>query len=137
MNSRVIAGERPLLAFVSSVMQPEIQWARDAAVEALTKNPTLIAWAFEYTPASSEAADASYLSKVREADVVVWLVGAITTPPVRDEIAEALAADKRISAITLPADERDELTTQLLQDVRGRAKPRRQVTPMTFANCLR
>ncbi len=96
MNPRVIAGERPLLAFISSVMRPEIQWARDAAVEALTKNPTLIAWAFEYTPASSEAADTSYLSKVREADVVVWLVGAITTPPVRDEIAEALAANKRI-----------------------------------------
>jgi hypothetical protein len=122
MNPRVIAGERPLLAFVSSVMRPEIQWARDAAVEALTKNPTLLAWAFEYTPASSEAADASYLSKVREADVVVWLVGAITTPPVRDEIAEALAANKRIWAITLPADERDEPTTQLLRDVRGRAK---------------
>jgi hypothetical protein len=117
-----IAGERPLLAFVSSVMRPEIQWARDAAVEGLTKNPTLIPWAFEYTPASSKAADVSYLSKVRNADVVVWLVGDTTTPPVRDEIAEALAANKRIWAITLPADERDELTTQLLRDVRERAK---------------
>ena len=63
MNPRVIAGERPLLAFVSSVMRPEVQWARDAAVEALTKNPTLVPWAFEYTPASSGAADVSYLAK--------------------------------------------------------------------------
>jgi hypothetical protein len=103
-------------------MRREIQWARDATVETLTKNPTLVPWAFEYTPASSEAADASYLSKVREADFVVWLAGETTTLPVRDEVAEALAANKRIWAITLPADERDERTTQLLRDVRGRAK---------------
>jgi hypothetical protein len=103
-------------------MRPEIQWARDATVDALTKNPTLIPWAFEYTPASSEAADVSYLAKVREADFVIWLIGEMTTPPVRDEIAEAVAANKRIWAITLPADERDELTTELLRDVRGRAK---------------
>lgn len=122
MKPPVIAGERPLLAFVSSVMRPEVQWAREAAVEALTKNPTLVPWAFEYTPASSEAADVSYLAKVREADFVVWLVGDTTTPPVRDEIVEALAANKRLWAITLPAVERDELTMQLLQDVRGRAK---------------
>lgn len=102
-------------------MRPEVQWARDAAVEALTKNPTLVPWAFEFTPASSEAADISYLAKVREADFVVWLVGDTTTPPVRDEIAEALVANRRLWVITLPAVERDELTTQLLQDVRGRA----------------
>jgi hypothetical protein len=62
MGPDILAGERPLLAFVSSVMRPELQWARDATVEALTKNPTLVPWAFEYTPASSESADASYLS---------------------------------------------------------------------------
>jgi hypothetical protein len=122
MRPSVVAGERPLVAFVSSVMRPEIQWARDAAVEALTMNPTLVPWAFEYTPASSDAADVSYLSKVREADFVVWLVGDTTTKPVRDEIAEALACNRRIWAITLPARRRDALTSQLLNDVRGRAK---------------
>jgi hypothetical protein len=36
MGPHVLAGERPLLAFVGSVMRPELQWARDATVEALT-----------------------------------------------------------------------------------------------------
>jgi hypothetical protein len=122
MGPDILAGERPLLAFVSSVMRPELQWARDATVEALTKSPTLVPWAFEYTPASSVAADASYLSKVREADFIIWLVGQTSTAPVRDEIAEALAANRRIWAVTLPADERDDATMHLLQDVRARAK---------------
>jgi hypothetical protein len=122
MGPEIRAGERPLLAFVCGVMRPEVQWARDVAVEALTKSPILVPWAFEYAPASSEPAQASYLSKVREADVVIWLVGKTTTSPVRDEIAEALAANRRIWAILLPAEERDEATMQLLRDVRARAK---------------
>ena len=84
-------------------MRPEVQWARDAAVEALTKNPTLVPWSFEYTPASSGLQTSRTWRSVREADFfVVWLVGDTTTLPVRDEIAEALAANKRLWAITLP-----------------------------------
>jgi hypothetical protein len=118
----IVAGERPLTGFISSVMRPELQWARDAAVDALTRNRTLVPWAFEYTPASSDSAVSSYLTKVRESDFVIWLVAEETTGPVRDEIAEALASNRRIWAITLPADRRDSLTTQLLNDVRGRSK---------------
>jgi hypothetical protein len=96
-----------------------------------------VLWAFEYTAASSEATDASYLSKVREADFVIMLVGQTTTPPVRDEIAEGLAAKRRIWAVTLPADERDETTMQLLPDVRARAKTAAAATLRSYGSCSR
>ena len=115
-------GERPLLAFVSSVMRPELEWAREATVAALSQNPTLVPWSFEFAPPSSQAADTAYLTKVREADFCIWLVGAMTTDPVRNEVAEALSANTRIWAILLPAESRDEATTQLLNDVREVAK---------------
>lgn len=103
-------------------MRPELAWARTTTVETLSNGPTLVPWAFEYTPASSDAADATYLAKVREADFCIWLVGEVTTEPVRNEVAEALAADTRIWAITLPAATRDDVTVQLLSEVRDRAK---------------
>lgn len=103
-------------------MRPEIEWARDTAVEALTINPTLVPWAFEYTPASSDSAVTTYLDKVREADIFVWLAGAITTEPVRAEVQEALAHGRRMWVIVLPATHRDELTSQLLREVRNHAK---------------
>jgi hypothetical protein len=115
-------GERPLRAFISSVMQPEMEWARAAAVAALRENPVLVPWAFEFTPASSDAATETYLNKVREADFVVWLVGGATSDAVRDEIAEALAADRRLWVIRIPADERDARTNELLAEVGQRAK---------------
>ncbi len=119
---RLLPGERPLLAFVSSVMRPELQWARDMTVSSLTGNPALMPWAFEFTPAASEAADETYLAKVREADIVIWLVGAETTAPVRNEIAEAMSGDRRLWVIRLPAVERDADTDALLGEVGQRAK---------------
>ena len=103
-------------------MRPELEWARDAAVTALRENPVVVPWAFEFTPAASDAATETYLQKVRDADFVIWLVGSETTGPVRDEIAEALASNRRLWVIRLPADTRDELTTALLADVGQRAK---------------
>jgi hypothetical protein len=74
----MVAGERPLLAFVSSVQRPELDWARRTTVEALTENPATMPWAFEFTPVSSQAADKTYLAKVREADIFIWLIGSET-----------------------------------------------------------
>ena len=64
----------------------------------------------------------TYLDKVREADIFVWLAGAITTEPVRAEVQEALAHGRRMWVIVLPATHRDELTSQLLREVRNHAK---------------
>jgi hypothetical protein len=107
-------GEAPLCAFISSVQRPELEWARQAAVRAFSAPPLLRPWAFEFTPASSETASDAYLSKVREADLVVWLVGAETTEPVRREIGEAISKRRRLIVVRLPAKHRDDATRTLL-----------------------
>jgi hypothetical protein len=117
-------GEPPLLAFVSSVMVDELQPARDKVVHVLDDAPFLLPWAFEYTPASSEALDWSYLEKVRRAAFVFWLVGASTTDPVEREINEAVSANRRLIIMLLPAASRDERTEQLIKRVRAHAKYR-------------
>ena len=104
-------------------MTDEIEWARATAVEALSKNPTLVPWAFEFTPASSEGAVETYLDKVRDCDIFVWLVSNETTSPVEREIRLALELRKRFFwVILLPAERRDSLTNDLLADVRERVK---------------
>lgn len=122
VNPELLPGERPLTAFISSLMRPEIQWARDAAVEALTSSPFVTPWAFEYTPAASDGAVATYLQKVRDADIVIWLVGEETSAPVRNEIAEALAAARRIWVVRLPAATRSAETEALLTEVGDQVK---------------
>ncbi len=117
----VEAGEQPLVCFVSSVMRPEIQWARDATVNALRENQW-VSWAFEYTPASSSSPDRSYLTKVHQADFVIWLVGADTTTPVIDEINEALARERKILMILLPAKLRSGDTDNMIKKVESRVK---------------
>ncbi len=115
-------GEPPLIAFVSSVMCPELDEVRQETVHTLNRVPWLTSWAFEYTPASSEPVDEGYLRKVREADVVIWLVGEKTTKPVQKEIREALASNRRLWVMKLPAEQQDEVTKTLLQEVKPQAK---------------
>lgn len=103
-------------------MRPELEAARKAVVDALSDHPTLIPWAFEFTPARSDAADTTYLSKVREAAVVIWIVGTETTDPVKNEIGEALAAERRLWVFRLPASNRDADTDALIERVRTVAK---------------
>lgn len=116
------SGEQPLSVFVSSVMGPDMKWARDAVAATLDRAHYLSRWLFEYTPASSDTTDNSYLSKVRTADVVIWLVGDKTTEPVRNEIQEALSQDRRLWIFKLPATSRDPVSEALLKEVGLRAK---------------
>ena len=74
--------ETSLLVFISSVMRPELEPARNLAREAFLELEFTRPWAFEFTPASSEPPDESYLRKVQESDFVVWLIGDTTTQPV-------------------------------------------------------
>jgi hypothetical protein len=115
-------GEQPLLVFVSSVMCPELEWAREETEHTIGHAPFLVPWVFEFTPASSEPVDEGYLRKVREADFVIWLVGEEITEPVQKEIREALASDRRLLVVKLPADQRSEATEALLREVGLRAK---------------
>ena len=113
----VIRGESDLLVFISSVMTDELQWARDVAEATFRALPIVRPWTFEHTPASSESATATYLRKVEEADFVLWLVGAQTTLPVVDEVHACITHDRRLLVFKLPAENRDELTRRLLDEV--------------------
>jgi len=115
-------GEGPLVAFVSSVVDQRLEWARRETVRTLDRVPFLARWAFEFTPASSEPLDDSYLRKVREADIVIWLVERQTTEPVQKEIREALANDRRLWVMKLQTARRDEATEALMTEVGPRAK---------------
>jgi hypothetical protein len=108
-------------------MVDDLQPARDKVVHVLDDAPFLLPWAFEYTPASSEALDWSYLEKVRRAAFVFWLVGASTTDPVEREIDEAVSANRRLIIMLLPAASRDERTEQLIKRVRAHAKYREPI----------
>ena len=114
MSEHVNRSETNLLVFISSRMNSEMEPARKIAVEAVKRVEFGRPWAFEFTPASPETAEATYLRRVREADFVVWLVGSATTQPVVDEINEAMAFARRLLVFKLPAEQRDSQTEDLL-----------------------
>ncbi len=91
--------------------------ARTIAVEAIKQVEFGRPWAFEFTPASAETAEGTYLRKVREADFVVWLVGAETTQPVVDEVNEAISSARKLLVFKLPVEQRDSQTQDLLDRV--------------------
>jgi len=124
-RNKLLPGENPLLIFVSSVINENIedlQWARDVVRSVVGDTPFLRPWLFEYTPASSEEVSRGYLRKVREADFFVWLVGEKTTVPVRNEVREALRNGVRMLVFKLPAEVRTRDTQALLDEVGSRAK---------------
>lgn len=115
--------EPPLCVFVSSVMDEEMAEARRITVNTIDAAHSMLAWAFECTPPSSEGAAATYLRRVREADFVVWLAGSRLTQPVEAEVREALAAERpRVLAIRLGARPRERAVTHLVEEVRKHAK---------------
>jgi len=111
----ITRSENRVQVFISSVMDDEMKAWRVAAVEALQPVPYLFTWAFEFTPPSSEAVDTAYLRKVRESQFVLWLAGASTTTPVRNEVSEALRTHRRLLVFRLPFEERDAATLALLE----------------------
>ena len=116
-------GERPIKAFVSSVMGPEFDEVRIETVRALDEIPLIARWAFEYTPGSSEPVDKAYLRHVRDADFVVWLVTAPTTQPVSDEVKEAIATGRRLWIVIIdPRDQWSGATKSLVDHARDHAK---------------
>ena len=122
MSKEIYRSENDLLVFISSRMNDEMEPARKIATETIKKVDFGRPWAFEFTPASAETAEATYLRKVREADFVLWLVGSETTQPVVDEINEAIASARRLLVIKLPAEDRDSQTNHLVDQVGNYAK---------------
>ena len=118
MNNGPARSEADLLAFISSVMDDELKCARKVAERTLCAIPFIQPWTFESTPASSESQPEHYLRKVKESDLVIWLVGSKTTKPVVDEITTSINAGIRLLIFRLPSTARDEKTQSLIEQVR-------------------
>jgi hypothetical protein len=118
---RLHHGERPIKAFISSIMSAEFLAIREETVRTLRPYPWLETWAFEYTPASSEPVEEGYLRHVREADLVIWLVADHSTVPVQREVREALQHSRPLLAFLLARDE-DATTRALVNEIGNRAK---------------
>lgn len=112
----------PIRVFVSSVQDAALQPYRDVAVAAISSAWSFVPWAFEYTPAAAGPVQTGYLSQVRGATIVVWLVGDRTTEPVRREVAEALSAKRILLAFRTPSASRDTATADLIQTVQPHTK---------------
>ena len=72
-------------------------------------------WLFEDAPASSEPLGDSYLTKAREADLVIWLVERETAEPVRDEILSARETNRRILILRIAPPPSDTGTESLIR----------------------
>src|SRR5690349_5695966 len=116
----VVSAEAPLRVFVSSVMRPETVAARLICFKVLS-TPPFVPWMWEHTPAAPSGPRDAYVTGVRDADIVVWLVTAETSPAVADEVNAALEADKKLLAFCL-TQSRDAETRQLLARVRRVSK---------------
>ena len=111
------SGEPPLVAFVSSHISDQTRWARKTVAAVLRQSGQFKPWLFEDAPASSEPLGDSYLTKAREADLVIWLVERETTEPVRDEILAARETNRRILTFRITPPPSDTGTESLITRV--------------------
>jgi len=72
----------------------DLKAEREACVS--TINPLLLtrAWAFEFTPASADAAEETYLEKIDQCDIFLALLGAELTGPTENEYERAVLREK-------------------------------------------
>ncbi len=85
--------ENPLVVFVSSMIG-ELWGERRAIKEAIEAIPLTRPWIFEYTPASTDRLEESYLRGVRGCDIFILLLAHSISDPVRREWQIAVAHDK-------------------------------------------
>ena len=124
LQDRTVArlrSESDLLVFISSVTD-ELKSIRQAAKDAVLALPLARPWLFEDSPASSESPSDAYLRKVKEADIVIWLIGSETSQPVVDEISVCMSVGHPLLAFKLPSTSRDNQTQNLISDVGQYAK---------------
>jgi ribosomal protein S18 acetylase RimI-like enzyme len=90
--------ENPLVVFISSVMDTSVDdltAERRSAVETINALPITRSWAFEFSPASADPLDESYMDKVDECDIFLLILGTEITEPVRREYDRAVTLKKR------------------------------------------
>jgi hypothetical protein len=127
-SPEVVSGEPPLLVFISSLQSANLQAARDLATETIRSFdiPPTIAWAFEYTPASPDPPDKKYLRHARECDIFIWLVGDVTTNPVKNEVNEAIVAKRNM--LVYPLTQTRDMETQVLLNKAGKSAKYQEAT---------
>lgn len=109
--------ENPLLVFVSSVMDEhvdDLSLERDGTVRAIDSLPITRSWAFEYSRASADSVDESYLEKVDDCDIFLLILGTELTDPVEREYARAAALGKRRLVFVRNVDQRSPRATEWL-----------------------
>ena len=111
------ASEPPLVAFVSGRIHDDTKWARDAVAEVLESPSWLRPWLFEHTPASTQEVVEGYLEKVRDSDLVVWLIEIDTTDAVRNEVTTAVNANRPILMFRTAQEASDPSTESLIKYV--------------------
>ncbi|TEU16540.1 MAG: tetratricopeptide repeat protein [Anaerolineales bacterium] len=89
-----MSDEPKLTVFISSMIG-ELLKERQVVRQAINSIPLTRAWAFEYAPASADQLEESYLSKVRECDLFILLVGEDISEPVKREYETAIEHGKR------------------------------------------
>ena len=116
-----LRSESDLLIFISSVTD-ELKPTRQVAKDAVLALPFARPWLFEDSPAASESPSALYLRKVKEADIVIWLIGSKTSKPVVEEISVCISVGHPLLAFKLPFQYRDVQTQKLITEVGQYAK---------------
>ena len=109
--------EDPLRVFISSRQDEEMSRARCIAIKEVGNYPGMEVWAFEDAPASSEAARDRYIRNAGGADIVIWLIGSTTKPPIVEEVSACMRSQGKLLAFKLPATERDDETEALIRKV--------------------
>ncbi len=83
------------MVFVSSVMKAEhLEAEREACRNAIDSIPLARSWLFEFSPASTDTAEDTYLEKVDQSDIFILILGAELTDPVTREYDRALTGGK-------------------------------------------
>ena len=114
----VVSAHLPLQAFVSSGMRTELELrARRICFEQISRSP-FQGWLFEYTPAEVVTATQAYRSAVTSSDLIVWLVGSVTSQAVESELRLGLDLGKPFLVLGLPTGERDENTSSWVSRMR-------------------
>lgn len=80
-DMRTKFSEQPILVFVSSTMN-DLSEERRAIHNAIGQIAITKPWLFEFTPASSDNIEDSYLNKVRECDIFILIIGETISQPV-------------------------------------------------------
>lgn len=133
----VVSSEQSLVVFISSVMDHNLQEARDTVCNCLINTEIFVPWAFEYTPASSERVDEGYLRKVKECDFFVWIPEKEISPPVEAEIREAINSKRHILVFPRDCAKRDNLVDEYIDKLKPLTKYRCWKEPSELRKELR